>query len=154
MLLQTKSACWSAHCGIASLNHDITINPVLSALDHRFLLASIAHKNFLFTPFHILTIYAPANPSERRRFYLSLDDFDPLVSFIQTHSSRLIITGDFNYSPLNNLGAPPSCRTLLDQNMLNCMAPPMDMQPTFRRDTSLSTIDYIYSDPQNCPNVS
>ncbi|KAG1314597.1 hypothetical protein G6F64_001345 [Rhizopus arrhizus] len=147
MLLQTKSACWSANCGIASLNSDITINPVLSAHDHRFLLASIEHKNFLFTPFHILTLYAPANPSERRRFYLSLVEFDPLVSFIQTHSGRLIITGDFNYSPVNNLGAPPSWRTLLEQNMLNCMASPMDMQPTFRRDTSLSTIDYIYASP-------
>lgn len=146
MLLQTKSACWSNFCGIVSLNRHVTLNPILSSIDHRFLLVSVEHNNFHFPPFYVLTIYAYADPIKRRKFYLSLLNFAPLVTLIQSHN-KLIITGDFNYSLVNPSGTPPAWRTLVNQNLLNCMASPLDIHPTFRRGTLLSTIDYIYASP-------
>ncbi|KAG1252282.1 hypothetical protein G6F68_011860 [Rhizopus microsporus] len=124
MLLQTKSACWSNFCGIVSLNRHVTLNPILSSIDHRFLLVSVEHNNFHFPPFYVLTIYAYADPIKRRKFYLSLLNFAPLVTLIQSHN-KLIITGDFNYSLVNPSGTPPAWRTLVNQNLLNFHGPIM-----------------------------
>lgn len=147
MLLQANSSCWSSHCGIVSLNKNITITPVLSAIDHRFLIGNVSHVHSKFSPFYIMTIYAPAEPIHRRKFFTSLAEFTPLVSIIQSTLCRLLITGDFNYSPLTRHGAPPSWLDFLAYHMHNCMTRPLDTHPTFRRGSSISTIDYIYATP-------
>jgi hypothetical protein len=53
-----------------------------------------------------MAIYAYADPTERRNFYLSLLGFAPLVSLIRSHS-KLIITRDFNYFPVSFVDMPP-----------------------------------------------
>lgn len=117
MLLQANSSCWSSHCGIVSLNKNITITPVLSAIDHRFLIGNVSHVHSKFPPFYIMTIYAPAEPIHRRKFFTSLAEFTPLVSIIQS----------------TRHGAPPSWLDFLEFHMHNCMTRPLDTHPTFRR---------------------
>ncbi|CAO3686594.1 unnamed protein product [Rhizopus stolonifer] len=147
MLLQTKSSCWSSHCGIVSLNKSINIQPICSSIDHRFILTSVDHINHAFDPFYILTLYAPASSPERRRFYSSLAEFTPITSLLQSPSHRIVVIGDFNHTYDSFIGAPQSWRDLVDTTLQNCFSDysGLSQTPTFRRGNSSSTIDYVFA---------
>ncbi|KAI9245631.1 hypothetical protein BY458DRAFT_560742 [Sporodiniella umbellata] len=91
---QSSTSIWSQHCATYSLYR--------------------SHLNHIFEPFTLITIYAPASANERRRFYhsiLQLSIFSTLRNIHEDKFSidnndsefnrehRLIITGDFNYTP-------------------------------------------------------
>ena len=49
-LLQTKSSCWSSHCGIVSLNANILITPIFISIDQRVILSLVEHNKQSFDP--------------------------------------------------------------------------------------------------------
>ncbi|KAG1137584.1 hypothetical protein G6F37_011126 [Rhizopus arrhizus] len=146
ILLQTKSSCWSSHCGVVSLNANIIITPILVSIDQLVILSHVKHDKQLFEPFHIITTYAPANPQERRFFFADLASFSPIVSLFENPSAPIVVTGDFNYSHSTFTGVPQSWRDIISKNFHDCLSQSsaLSQQPTFSRGNSLSIIDYIF----------
>jgi hypothetical protein len=147
MLLQTKSSCWSSHCGIVSLNANILITPIFISIDQRVILSLVEQNKQSFDPFYILTIYAPANSQERRPFFANLAAFHPIVSMFENPSARIVVTGDFNYPHSTFTGVPQSWRDIISMNFHDCLSQSstLSQQPTFRRGNSISIIDYIFA---------
>ncbi|KAG2234119.1 hypothetical protein INT48_000296 [Thamnidium elegans] len=68
--LRTRSAIWTPHCGIVSLNQDIQLHQIeTSSLDGRIILAKITHVEQYYKPFYILNIYAPAEDGNVKHLF-------------------------------------------------------------------------------------
>ncbi|KAG2212516.1 hypothetical protein INT45_003110 [Circinella minor] len=151
-------AFWTHSCGIISTCSDICITQLHILEDDRHLFTRVEHLQQAFTPFYLLTIYAPsASPTLRHRFFTKLYHspiFDPPL----TYSQRMIITGDFNYSyqrPDLHRNAPPEWFAMLTNNFFQCINNESETTPlpTFRRGNSTSTIDYIFASAPTFQNT-
>ncbi|KAG1036563.1 hypothetical protein G6F43_013025 [Rhizopus delemar] len=173
MKFQAKSSIWSHHCGIVSLNSSIILSASLVTIDQRLIACTVSHVDQVFEPFTIVTIYAPASVQPRREFYyhimklplfsrIHIDSLDGIQVDLQSLESqlphRILITGDFNYSPSISCRATNSTmqspfhvaqqkwHNFLLANFNEVTHPSLDNPlPTFRRGTTLSTIDYFFS---------
>lgn len=69
MQFQTKSAIWTNHCGIISLDTLITLHSLDIDIDQRIIVCKAVHANALFTPIAIVDMYAPASVKRRKHFF-------------------------------------------------------------------------------------
>ncbi|KAI9325706.1 hypothetical protein BD770DRAFT_309738, partial [Pilaira anomala] len=159
MKFQSTAHIWTKHCGIISLNTSLSIEPLFTSTDERLIHCRVSHINHLFPPFELVTIYAPSQPTARSEFYstlLSLPLFTRYLDHTISDHPPLIITGDFNYnssrirppstSPQSPINHQRNWHSFINNYFTECTHPSLDHpQPTFRRGTSSSTIDYIYS---------
>ncbi|KAL7319166.1 hypothetical protein PS15m_002336 [Mucor circinelloides] len=177
MQLQTSDAIWTAHhCGLVSLNPNVLIQPIFTSSDDgRVIYCSVVrHTTNLFPPMIIMNIYAPASSSDRYRFYtqlLSQPFFQTLLTAMSNsaHSPDYLSTvpdapsmilGDFNYNFRRYRLPVPSTEPCIESQWLfhsmmlhyyrECThgLGEDSMIPTFRRNTTFSTIDYSFVDPQ------
>ncbi|KAI9358469.1 hypothetical protein BD770DRAFT_294451, partial [Pilaira anomala] len=125
---QPQYSIWTKHVGIVSLSSDYqitTINTSHLFVEDRFQLCRIDHPQKFYESFYILNIYAPANIHQHRRdFFTQLTNM--LYAIQDTIDfTRLIISGDFNYSLLRprTLSTTTSSiwLTLLEQYFYNAM---------------------------------
>ncbi|KAG0974193.1 hypothetical protein G6F29_012368 [Rhizopus arrhizus] len=172
MKFQTKSSVWSHYCGIVSLNPSLVLSSAFVDRDQRLIACTASHMNHTFEPFTIVTIYAPASLSPRRQYYYNIMQLpifslirDPPIDDIDTTdfnqcyhlNHRLLITGDFNYSPSfyhNHTNLPTQTplhaaqkdwHEFLLTNFTELTHPSLDAPlPTFQRGSSSSTLDYIF----------
>ncbi|KAG1469191.1 hypothetical protein G6F56_003395 [Rhizopus delemar] len=152
----TKSAYRTKHFGIVCLNPSILITPTLVTIDQRLMVCDISHKQRLFEPFTVITIYAPAQPISNREFFkniLQLPTFksntieDSNSSTPPVPLSRVILTGDFNYDLNKGItGHQKGWNEYVQLHYFNCLNS-ASTQRTFQRGSSSSTIDYIYASP-------
>ena len=119
----------------------------MTTKDQRAIYAEISHAQNLFPPSMLITIYAPAQARERRIFFTELLTLPPFNQPDSLPHSRVLITGDFNYDHHQARQTP-----YIDTNRSNplyvhfqdCINLPHSLAlPTFRRNESFSTIDYI-----------
>ena len=146
MELQAKQSFWTQHCGIVSFNPEIIIEPIFSKSDQRAIYANITHAQHLFEPFQILTIYAPSQAGPRQTFYKELYQLPPIYDTSHLRKTKLLITGDFNYSLREPRGVPRKWADIIHTHLFNCRENMPDSEnPTFRRGETMSSIDYIYA---------
>ncbi|KAG2193585.1 hypothetical protein INT47_007388, partial [Mucor saturninus] len=164
-LFQTKQTLWSKHCGIACFNPSLHLTPDFITIDQRVIKCTITDSQRTFDPITNVTIYAPAQLSERQQFFSSIIEMPiirsredtPSVNLPSTSTtlpSRTIITGDFNYNLRDVSTSLTGQQALinhqfrwnqaLQSNFLNCLDS-RTISPTFRRGQQMSSIDYIYS---------
>ena len=145
-----QDSLWTHHCGLLSLSPNISLTRIPIPEDTRAILAEVSHSSNAFLPLHVLVVYAPAHsPSMRNAFFQ--DILTSLTTFYGDNApERLIVMGDFNYSPFRETG--PSQIPILWQNFLcNYFIDGITSSneipaPTFRRGaTTRSTIDYVFS---------
>jgi len=170
MKLQAHSSIWTEHCGVVSLNPSISIVPILVTIDQRSIVCLVTHANNSFDPITLVNIYAPAQIRPRETFYanmLNLPMFRALQDSPAINDSMMIV-GDFNYHAI--MYDSDSSHGIADSNMSgnlraqssqfqwHCLLTSMfhdlmyanDQEqnlPTFRRGSSMSTIDYMYASP-------
>lgn len=162
---QAKSTCWTKHCGVVILNPMIEMEPILITIDQRMILCRISHSSQKFSPFYLITIYAPSVQLERQTFFqqlLSLPFFTNPWTTPENSSvvgdilddSRVLLTGDFNYHPDFTSQSPRLAPQrqwieLLQTYFHNCVHPESPtVAPTFRRGRAMTTIDYMYASPR------
>ncbi|KAI9330551.1 Endonuclease/exonuclease/phosphatase, partial [Pilaira anomala] len=173
---QSKSQIWTKHCGIISLNSSLRIEHIFTSADERLIHCRISHIDLAFPSFNLITIYAPASSTLRHQFYaelLSLPIFAPFLpdadpELSPTHPP-LIITGDFNFNssrislptsndqssyPFTN-NSQRNWHSLLCTHFYECTHPSLDHPlTTFRRGTSSSTLDNIFTSPSLYSSLS
>ncbi|KAG0978525.1 hypothetical protein G6F29_009263 [Rhizopus arrhizus] len=148
MQFQPNHALWTSHCGLVSYSPSFMLSDNLLPDNDRVILSRVSHPHSSYDPFYVLVIYAPASSGRDRRLF-----FNNLLTTLEAHThsfdiNRLIIAGDFNYSYLrSNLSSATSLQwvSYLDDYFSNIMHDDLSGSlPTFERNDSISTIDYIY----------
>lgn len=199
-----KNSLWTRHCGIVSLNPQITLHQLNIHLEERIIACQAVHCNSLFSPITLINLYAPAVASERAPFFTTLltlpmfqssnlnfdeahsqeyantsVDFPPSsevpISHIPHSHQPIIILGDFNYHahsytidntdyssesfappiqldhnpPASHVNSQRIWHQLLTDHLIECTHSRLDgpFMPTFKRGTSMSTIDYLFCSP-------
>lgn len=152
MKLQAHSSIWTEHCGVVSLDPSIDIVPILVTIDQRAIICQIAHVNSSFDSITLVNIYAP--------IFSALQDPATIID-------AMLIVGDFNYHAImydslssydvDNSDISSSSRlrspqfkwySLLKSRFHNVHSDDYEQNmPTFRRGSSMSTIDYVYASP-------
>ncbi len=171
--LQAHSSYWTKYCGIVSLTPSVTIHPAHVNIDNRGIVCRITHINDSFEPFMLANIYAPAQQQPRYSFYASMLNL-PMFQNIDTFSSPtnpILIVGDFNYHAImyescnftTDIGTFTNNHSLLNpqhqwhnlvsssfHNVMQLGTEDNDL-PTFRRESSATTIDYFYASSSFLP---
>ncbi|OAD65395.1 CCHC-type zinc finger transcription factor [Phycomyces blakesleeanus NRRL 1555(-)] len=143
---QAKDSLWSPHCRLVSLSPFLSFTDPLFSLCGQCITATVVHSSNLFSPFRVCVLYAPATVRPCYDFLTSLLSSPHLVP---SKPSQFLMLGDFNYAshtpPPRARLAPKPWLQFVSNTLVDCITPlllaPM---PTFHRDMSSSTIDYIY----------
>lgn len=167
-LMHRKFLChesiWTQYCAIINFNSSISMTKVHESLDGRLILAKFTLVDNSIPLFYMLNLYAPAehNHISKTTFFnnmitmiQSLPDFESIVS-------SLIVAGDFNYSFDNSsehFTVTHPCVDLLhfvQQHFTDCFNPPGESfyDLTFKRGTSMSTIDYVFAGSSIHPHIN
>lgn len=102
ILFRTQQTIWTSHCGIIALDPDLSLQQIPinlhnNDLNSRIIFTKVSSQQQLFTPFYLLTLYAPAHATApRQRFFTALLDSPIFNSTSPLYTDRLFITGDFN----------------------------------------------------------
>lgn len=158
MLFRSQQSLWSHHCGIVSLDSDLSFQRISIDLNNsdfnkRFIFTKVSSHNQTFASFFLLTLYAPASSTTQRRlFYTALLD-SPIFTSIDPHyTDRLIITGDFNFNVYQQQSTRDRIShrwvSQLQLNFVDCITDTSSSLslPTYRTGVSFhSTLDFIFA---------
>ncbi|CAO0798869.1 unnamed protein product [Mucor circinelloides] len=148
---QYHEAIWTSQCGIINFNQALHLQQMKIFDEGRGILAKISLVDHNMPPIYILNIYAHADDYRARNGL-----FGQIISHLKTMPEiipSLIIAGDMNYCfdtstyhHTQRAGKPKQFIEFLNTHFSDCLNPKNEPHEyTFKRGSTMSTIDYMFA---------